>query len=95
MSLYAVKAASDFNADYIITKANDTTYICRINPTEAKNYPQETPILERDCWQIEEVKSVTDENGNNIITTKYPYGQETNYNFAPAKIDTYSFEFKR
>lgn len=89
--LYAVKNASDLNADLIIKRGN-SIYCCFLNPSLV-NHQSATPVEEQNAWKIEKIETYTD-NGDEITKTTYPSGQNGLYNFCPANINDYTFEYQ-
>ena len=92
MSMYAVKNPSDYNADYVLISGNKT-YVCRLNPSLV-DLNSATPIEQQAVWNITCIeKSVVD--GKTVVTTKYPDGKSSLYNFAVTDCETYNYEYQK
>lgn len=90
--MYAIKNASDYNADYVLV-SGDKTYICRLNPAMVDRNSA-TPIEQQAVWNIACIeKSVVD--GKTVITTKYPDGKSSLYGFAVSDCETYTYEYQK
>ncbi len=74
-------------ADLVI-ETGDDTYLCYRQRTPYAAKPEEDA-----CWKIALVRTIND--GTTKITRiLYPYGND-GYEFAPAKIDKYTFNYAK
>ena len=90
--MYANKEAKDYNADYILIDG-DKTYICRLNPGKVDKTSAE-PIENQDVWNISLIEKQTTDDGD-VVTTKYPNGQSSLYNFRASAVKTYNYEYQK
>ncbi len=90
--LYAVKNASELNADLVIQTDDLTVYVCYLNPTLLdKRSP--VPFEEQNAWKIERIQT-TEQNGIKYTRTMYPKGQNNLYGYNPAHAQQYTYEYQ-
>lgn len=90
--LYALKNASEYNADYVLESGN-TVYLCFLNPSKV-DYNSATPIEQQNAWRIEKNETIKLANGDIEMRTTYPNGHSTDYNFAAASCKTYTYAYQ-
>lgn len=91
--LYAVKNASELNADMLIKTDDNTLYVCYLNPGLLDKRPGHIPFEEQNVWKIERIQSETID-GVTYTRTMYPNGQSNLYNFNPTQATEYNYEFQ-
>lgn len=91
-ALYAIKESKEYNADYVCIEGNKT-YICKMNP-DMVNYESNEPVENQPVWNITCIEQTTTENGS-IITTKYPNGHSSLYEFRAAACNTYEYQYQK
>ncbi len=91
--LYAVKNASELNADLVIQTDDQTVYICYLNPGLLDKSAGHLPYEEQNAWKIERVQTIVSE-GVSYCRTMYPNGQNNLYNFNPAHVEEYTYEYQ-
>ena len=90
--MYAIKNAADYNADYVLIDG-DKTYICRLNPGRVDKLSAE-PIENQDAWNISLIEKQTTDDGD-VVTTKYPNGESSAYNFRASACKTYEYKYQK
>ena len=91
--MYAIKNASEYNADYVL-ESGDFTYLCFIDPSKI-DHTIATPIEQQPAWRIERVESKKLANGDIEMRTMYPNGHSTAYNYIAANCKTYTYDYQK
>ncbi len=82
-----------YDADIVI-QSGKNIYMCYLGADYVLDLSRTTPITSQSCWRIVKIVE-TESEGIKTIRRLYPNGDAYNYAFAPDKIDTYTFEYRR
>lgn len=89
--IYAVRNSADFNADLVIKK-DDKIYACYLNPSKV-DHNSNTPVEQQPAWRIERIETYASD-GAEYTRTMYPNGNNTGYQFCPAEVETYTYDYQ-
>ena len=90
--IYGAEGARALNAD-IVFNVGPNSYVCKLDPTKVDRSPNALPVKQQPVWSITFYKTTEYEDGNSMLETLYPNGNNA-YNFVAEEYANYNYIFR-